>query len=70
MDHDHNAHTHTMKCPVCEATLNVHAHDEEEAVKAMMMAGKAHFEEAGHPEDKAMSPEEMEKMTREQMKEV
>lgn len=70
MDHDHGANTHTMDCPVCKATISVHAHDDEEAVKALMEAGKKHFEEAGHPSDQAMSPEEMEKMTREAMKKV
>lgn len=70
MDHDHSAATHTMACPVCQAPIGVHAHDDEEAVQAMMMAGKKHFEDAGHPTDQAMTPEEMEKMTRESMRKV
>lgn len=70
MNHDHSADTHTMNCPVCGAPINIHAHDDEEAVSALMMAGKSHFEEAGHPTDQAMTPEEMEKMTRESMKKV
>lgn len=68
--HDHSAPTHTMNCPVCQAPINVHAHDDEQAVGLIMQAGKAHFEEAGHPQDQAMTPEEMEKMTRESMRKV
>ena len=70
MDHDHSANTHTMNCPACKELIGVHAHDDEEAVKSLMEAGKKHFEEAGHPDDKAMTPEEMEKMTREAMKKI
>lgn len=70
MHNDHSTDTHTMNCPVCEAPISVHAHDEEEALKLMMEAGKKHFEEVDHPEDKAMTPEEMEKMTRDSMKKV
>jgi len=65
---DHDKPTHTMNCPICEAPINVHAHDDEEAVKMMMEAGKQHFVEANHPTDQAMTEEEMEKMTRESMK--
>lgn len=70
MNHDHSIHTHTMNCPVCSAPIQVHAHDDEEAVSALIMAGKEHFESAGHPADPSMTPEEMEKMTRESMKKV
>ena len=68
--HDHSANTHTMSCPVCQAPISVHAHDDEEAVNLIMQAGIVHFEEAGHPKDQAMTPEEMEKMTRESIKRV
>jgi len=61
MDHDHSAATHIMDCPVCNEPISCHAHDDEEAVKSLMEAGKRHFEDAGHPADQAMSPEEMEK---------
>lgn len=75
MDHSHNNHdhgvtTHSMTCPVgnCGHEIEVHAHSDDDAVQKIMVAGKAHFEDAGHPADQAMSPEEMEKMTREAMK--
>jgi len=68
-NHDHGEETHTMNCPVCAAPINVHAHDDEEAVNMLMMAGKQHFEQVGHPSDQSMS-REMEKMTREQMRRV
>lgn len=62
--------THTMNCPVCQAPITATASDDEDAVQKIMMAGKKHFEEAEHPADKAMSPEDMEKLTKESMKKV
>lgn len=67
-NHDHSMPTHTMNCPVCQVPIYAHAHDDDMAVQGLMMAGKAHFEEAGHPQDQAMSPEEMEATTRRDMK--
>ncbi len=65
MDHDHSSATHYMTCPVdgCEHVVEVHAHDDEGAVEALMEAGKAHFAEV-HPDAKGMSPEEMEETTK------
>jgi uncharacterized Zn finger protein (UPF0148 family) len=70
MDHDHAQDTHQMSCPVCQAKVTAHAHDDDEAVMALMAAGKRHFEEVGHPQDQAMSPEEMEKITKESMEKI
>jgi hypothetical protein len=58
--HDHNATTHSMNCPVegCTFNMEVHAHDDDEAVQKIMMSGKAHFEDA-HPDAPAMNPDEM-----------
>lgn len=69
MDHDHDAATHSMNCPVegCPHIIEVHAHDDDQATQQIMQAGKAHFAEM-HPDAQEMSPEEMEKMTRENMK--
>jgi len=57
-----------MNCPVASCTfkIEVHAHDDDEAVQKIMQSGKAHFEEA-HPDAPGMNPQEMEKTTREQM---
>lgn len=62
---DHSTTTHTYKCPVegCPVDLEVHAHDEDDAVQKIMMSGKTHFDKA-HPDAPAMSPEEMESATR------
>lgn len=69
-NHDHSEATHSMTCPVdgCNHVIKVHAHDDEEAVQALMEAGKAHFEEV-HPDAEGMNPEEMDKITRDGMKE-
>jgi hypothetical protein len=68
MDHDHNKATHTFKCPVegCEHTVEVHAHNDDEAVQLIMQSGKAHFDEA-HPDIQGMDPKEMETTTRARM---
>ncbi len=69
MDHDHDSTTHSMTCPAegCTFEIKVHAHDDNEAVMNIMQKGKAHFEEM-HPNEKGMSSEEMEQMTRKAMK--
>jgi hypothetical protein len=60
-----------MNCPVegCPHVIEVHAHDDDEAVQKIMQSGKVHFEEM-HPDQQGMSPEEMEKMTRKNMRKV
>jgi len=67
-NHDHATITHSMNCPVdgCDFNIEVHAHDDDEAVTAIMQAGKEHFGKV-HPDAPGMSPEEMEKATREHM---
>lgn len=68
-DHDHVAATHKMACPICGEELLVHAHDDEEAVEALMRAGKMHFGDV-HEDEEGMSEEEMEKTTREKIQKV
>ena len=70
-DHDHSQATHSMKCPVegCDEVIKAHAHSDEEAVKALMEAGKAHFTKV-HPDAKGMSAEEMEKATKDSMQKI
>ncbi len=69
MAHDHESTTHSLDCPVegCTFEIKVHAHDDDEAAMSIMQKGKAHFEEV-HPNEKGMSPEEMEEMTRKSMR--
>ncbi len=69
MDNDHNSTSHSMTCPVegCGRRIEVHAHNDDDAVMKIMQAGKAHFGEM-HPGATGMSPEEMESMTRKLMK--
>ena len=69
-DHDHGKPTHSMHCPVegCGYVMEVHAHDDEQAVTLLVAAGDAHFADLGHPLDQKMTPEAKEKMTSEQMK--
>ena len=66
MDHDHSTATHSMTCPVdgCDHVIEVHAHNEDEAVQAVMEAGKDHFVKVQAKEN-GMSSKEMEKTTRE-----
>ncbi len=67
--HDHSHATHSMHCPVegCSFVMEVHSHDDEEAVTLLVKAGDEHFAERGHPVDEAMTPEAKTKMTKEQM---
>lgn len=69
MDHDHDAATHEMTCPMegCGYHMEVHAHDDDEAAMKFMEAGKAHMMEA-HADAEKMSMEDMEKTVREAMK--
>ena len=68
--HDHSHATHSMHCPVegCDHVMEVHSHDDDEAVTLLVQAGDEHFAERGHPQDASMTPEAKEKMTREAMK--
>lgn len=70
-NHDHGSATHSMNCPVegCDYKIEVHAHDDEMVVKLTMEAGKEHFAQV-HPDAKGMTPEEMEKTTRESLKKL
>lgn len=69
MGHNHSTATHSMMCPMegCDHVIEVHVHDDDEAVEAIMMAGKAHFDEA-HPDEKGMNESEMVEMTKKSMK--
>ena len=69
-DHDHSQATHSMHCPVegCGNIMEVHAHDDEQAVTLLVAAGDSHFAEVGHPIDQAMTPEKKAEMTRQHMK--
>lgn len=59
---DHSHTTHSMKCPVegCSYNIEVHAHDDDQAVDLIMQSGKTHFDQT-HPDAPGMSPEEMKK---------
>jgi len=70
--HDHSQATHTMHCRVngCDHVMEVHAHDDEQAIDLIVVAGGKHFEEAGHPMDQSMTPEQQKEMTKKHMKKV
>lgn len=64
-EHDDSTITHSMACSVegCDFKIEVHADDDEEAIKKVMEAGKEHLGEA-HPDAKEVSSEGMETATR------
>ena len=70
--HDHSHATHSMHCPVkgCGYVMEIHAHDDDEAVSMLVKTGDAHFADKGHPMDESMTPEVKEKMTRGQMQKL
>ena len=61
---------YTMYCPVegCETVMEAEAENDDEGVRRLIVAGDAHFAEAGHPMDQSMTPEMKDKMTRQYMK--
>lgn len=69
MHDDHSSTTHSMTCPVegCSFVIEVHAHDDEEAVQMLMESGKTHFSEV-HPDAQGMDPDEMVETTKNSMK--
>ena len=71
MDHtDHSEATHEMTCPMegCDYHMEVHAHDDDEAVKMFVEQGKDHMMEVHADAMSSMSPEDMEKTVRGAMK--
>lgn len=67
-EHDHSVATHSMTCPAegCEFNVEVHAHNDDEAVMRIAAGGAEHMA-AVHPDAEMPEQNQMMAMIRENM---
>ena len=61
---------YSMYCPVegCDHVMEADSDNDDDAVKSLIVAGDAHFADAGHQIDQSMTPEMKAQMTKQFMK--